>query len=74
MHWKEIEKDKWSGPHPQRFKVYRWEDMVTKEVSVYTENAEGFSESVRESTGWLRLTRDRERWKSFSKCGTSPCA
>ena len=24
LHWKEVEKDKWSGPHPQRFKIYRW--------------------------------------------------
>ena len=23
-----MEKDKWSGLHPQRFKIYRWEDMV----------------------------------------------
>ena len=23
LHWKEVEKDKWSGPHPQRFKIYR---------------------------------------------------
>ena len=28
LHWKEVEKVKWSGPHPQRFKIYRWEDMV----------------------------------------------
>ena len=28
LHWKEVEKDKWSGPHPQRFNIYRWEDMV----------------------------------------------
>ena len=25
LHWKEVEKDKWSGPLPQRFKIYRWE-------------------------------------------------
>ena len=23
LHWKEVEKDKWSGPHPERFKIYR---------------------------------------------------
>ena len=23
LHWKEVEKDKRSGPHPQRFKIYR---------------------------------------------------
>ena len=28
LRWKEAEKDKWSGPHPQRFKIYRWEAMV----------------------------------------------
>ena len=28
LNWKEVERDKWSGPHPQRFKIYRWEDMV----------------------------------------------
>ena len=29
LHRKEVEKDKLSGPHPKRFKMYRWEDMVS---------------------------------------------
>ena len=36
LHWKEVEKDKWSGAHPQCFKIYRWEDMVATEVSKTT--------------------------------------
>ena len=32
LNWKEVERDKSSGPHPQRFKIYRWEDMVAGEV------------------------------------------
>ena len=63
LHWKETEKDKWSGPHRQRFKMYRWEEKVATEVSRFTGNADGFSESVRESTGLLRLAQDRDRWK-----------
>ena len=50
-YWKEMEKDTRSGPHPQRFKIFRWEDMVAGEVSKFTGNADGFSESVQESTG-----------------------
>ena len=38
--------DKWSGPHPQRFKIYRWEDTVAGEVSKFVGNADGLSESV----------------------------
>ena len=42
LHWKEVEKDKWSGPHPQQFKIYRWEDMVATEFSKFTGNVDGF--------------------------------
>ena len=28
-----MERDKWAGPHPKRFKIDRWEDMVSTEVS-----------------------------------------
>ena len=69
LHWEEVEKDKWSGPHPQR---YRWEDMVAGEVSKFTGNADGPSESVQENTGWLHFAQNRGRWKQFSKCGRSP--
>ena len=27
LNWKEVEREEWSGPHPQRFKIYRWEDI-----------------------------------------------
>ena len=72
LHWKEVEKDKWSGPRPQRFKIYRREDMVAGEVSKFTGNADGLPESVQENTGWLHLARNRGSWKEFSKCGRSP--
>ena len=72
INWKEVERDKWSGPHPQRFKIYRWEDMVAGEVSKFAGNADGLSETVHDNTGWLRLAQNRGRWKQFSKCGKSP--
>ena len=49
LHWKEVEKEKWSRPHPKRFKIYRWKDMVSAEVSKVCGNADGFAESVQQS-------------------------
>ena len=49
--------------------MYRCEDKVATEVSRFTGNADGFSESVRESTGLLRLAEDRDRWKQFVNYG-----
>ena len=72
LYWKEVETDRWFGPHPQRFKIYRWEDMVAVEVSKFTGNADGLSESVQNNTGWLHLAQNRGSWKQFSKCGKSP--
>ena len=72
LHWKEVEKDKWSGPHPQRFNIYRWEDMVAGEVSKFTGNADGLSESVQDNTGWLHLAQNRGSGKQFAKCGKEP--
>ena len=69
---KKWRKTKWSGPHPQRFKIYRWEDMVAGEVSKFTGNADGLSESVQDNTGWLHLAQNRGSWKQFAKCGKSP--
>ena len=37
--------DKWSGPHPRRFKIYRWEEQIAAEFG------EGFSSDVHASTG-----------------------
>ena len=72
INWKEVERDKWSGPHPQRFKIYRWEDMVAGEVSKFVGNADGLSKTVQDNTGWLHLAQNRGSWKQFSKCGRSP--
>ena len=72
LNWKEVERDKWSGPHPQRFKIYRWEDMVAGEVSKFVGNADGLSKTVQDSTGWLHFVQNRGCWKQFSKCGKSP--
>ena len=85
LNWKEVEKDKWSGPHPQRFKIYRWEDMVAGEVSKFTGNADGLSESVQENTGSLHLAQKPwkletvcEMWKELCidgpRCLGDPCA
>ena len=72
LNWKEVERDKWSGPHPQRFKIYRWEDMVAGEVSKFVGNADGLSKTVQDNTGWLHFAQNRGSWKQFSKCGKSP--
>ena len=72
LNWKEVERDKWSGPHPQRFKIYRWEDMVAGEVSKFVGNADGLSKTVQDNTGWLHFAQNRGSWKQFSKFGKSP--
>ena len=54
-------KDKWTGPHPQRFKLFRWEEQISQEFG------EGFSEDVRLSTGWLLAAQDRGAWKQAIK-------
>ena len=36
--------------HPQRFKIYRWEDMVAGEVSNFVGNAGGLSKTVQDNT------------------------
>ena len=73
LNWKEVERDKWSGPHPQRFKISRWEDMVAGEVSKFVGNADGLSKTVQDNAGWLHFSQNRGSWKYFSKCGKSPC-
>ena len=72
FHWKEAERDKWSGPHPQRFKIYRWKNMVAAEVSKLSGDADGFAESVQIFTGWLQFAQDRGRWRHCAKFGKSP--
>ena len=59
LHWKEVEKDKWAGPRPQRFNIYRWEDMVAGEVSKFVGNADGLSKTVQDNTGWLHFAQNR---------------
>ena len=73
LNWKEVERDKWSGPHPQRFKIYRWEDMVAGEVSKFVGNADGLSKTVQDNTGWLHFAQNRGSWKQFSKMWKEPC-
>ena len=53
FNWKEVEKDKWSGPHPQRFNIYRWEDMVAGEVSKFVGNADGSVENCPRQHGMV---------------------
>ena len=65
------ERHKWSGPHPQRFNIYRWEDMVAGEVSKFVGNADGLSKTVQDNTGWLHFSQNLGSWKQFSKCGKS---
>ena len=70
LNWKDVERDKWSGPHPQRFKIYRWEDMV---AAKFARNADGLSETVQDNTGWLHFAQNRGSWKQFSKMWKEPC-
>ena len=49
--------DKWSGPHPRRFKIRRWEEQLSEAFG------EGFGADVRQNTGWLSMAHDREAWK-----------
>ena len=58
------ERDKWSGPHPQRF-------MVAGEVSKFVGNADGLSKTVQDNTGWLHFAQNRRSWKQFSRRGKS---
>ena len=53
--------DKWSGPHPRRFKIHRWEEQVAEL------HGEGFSENVAQNTGWLLKAQDREWWHKASE-------
>ena len=73
LHWKEVEKDKWSGPQPQRFNNYRWEDMVAGEVSKFTGNADGLSESVQDNTGWLHLAQKPWKLEAVCEMWKEPC-
>ena len=53
--------DKWSGPHPRRFKIRRWEEQVSEL------HGEGYSDSVLNNTGWLLKAQDREWWRKASE-------
>lgn len=48
---------KHSGPHPQRFKAWRWEDQLCRV------HGDGFSEDTHANSGWLRLAQDRTGWR-----------
>ena len=49
--------DKWSGPHPQRFKASRCEEQLSKTYG------DGFAENVQSNTGWLLNAQGRLAWK-----------
>ena len=51
--------DKWSGPHPQRFKASRWEEQLSKAYG------DGFSEFPEENSGWLQVAQNRTSWKAL---------
>ena len=69
LHWKKVEKDKCAGPHPKRFKFYRWKDTVWTEVSKVCGNADGFAESAQQTTGWLQFAQNRVQWRQFVRTG-----
>ena len=53
--------DRWSGPHPQRFKASRWEEQLSKAYG------DGFSKDVNANTGWLLKAATRASWKANEK-------
>ena len=50
--------DKWTGPHPQRFKASRWEEQLSKQFG------DGFAEHSLNNTGWLFKAQDRLDWEN----------
>ena len=73
FNWKEVERDKWSGPHPQRFKIYRWEGMVAGEVSKFVGNADGLSKAVQDNTGWLLSAQNPWKLEAIFEMWKDPC-
>ena len=58
--WRQsIHTDRWSGPHPQRFKASRWEEHLCRAYG------DGFSESPGENSGWLQVAQNRTTWKAL---------
>lgn len=55
-----LTKNKWTGPHPRRYKLYRWEEQLAQHYG------EGYSEDIASNTGWLLTAQDRERWRERS--------
>ena len=49
--------DTWSGPHPERFKMCRWEEAIAS--SLAEETGDGDAWNANESTGWLGVAHDR---------------
>ena len=64
-----LAKNKWAGPHPKRFKIYRLEDMVSTEVSKVCGNADGFAEPVQLPAEWLHFERIVGNGGSSQKLG-----
>ena len=50
----------WSGAHPKRFKIRRWEEQVAEL------HGEDYSESIVENIGWLLKAKDRDWWHKAS--------
>ena len=73
LHWKEVEKDKWAGPHPQRFKIYRLDDMVAGEVSKFVGNEDGLSKTVQDNTGWLHFAQKPWKLEAILEVWKEPC-
>ena len=52
---------KWTGVHPKRFKVWRWESQVAE---IY---GDGYAEDTLSNTGWLAAAQSRSSWKEGEK-------
>lgn len=59
--------DKWSGPHPKRFKAWRWEEQLSKPYG------DGYSENSDDNTGWLLAAQNRQQWKAMEMAFAREC-
>ena len=53
--------DKWTGVHPKRFKIFRWEDQLCRWHS------EGCTQNPWENTEWWKDAQDRLSWRRAEK-------
>ena len=73
LHWKQVEKDKRAGPHPKRFKIYRWENIVLTEASKVCGNVQMVLQNLyhnrQDGYTLLRIVGSGVTLREQGKCG-----